>query len=323
MTDQKQNTHQRQAFDLAKFEQQWNRPFVGSLLPMLCLIETWALAFTCRSFLKYKRDFHKSFDDFMREKGIKPERIRYTMRHGLCVTGSTLHQILFNVRYQDSDINTLEMNISISTMRNTIPRSDELKEKKLKHWPEERKGVLTIQVINPHLEEDSECPYFKSEDIDSSIIFPVISNKHTILPPGSQEIEGQLMVIQKSDNGLEAVSRRIKELNLTTIELIAISPRICRSTLQFVDKFCDISSCKILYDGKLRIKHLDQLFTRTFEIFRDTKRYACRAVFGATREGRRMDDCARKIAKLKIENRYWKYTERGFTCLNSNKARKK
>lgn len=335
MSDQKQNTCQRQILNLVGFEKSYNLPFKYTLLPMLCFIESLALAWTCKTFLKYKPDFHKAFDEFIEEKGIRPERIRYTMQHGLAVTGSTLHQILFGVRYPGSDIDTLEMGkledsgVQVDEIRklsrdniclSLMPRPEELKGKTLMSWNEDDKeNVISIQVINPQVLGSNNVDWMltPSENIDYDKIVPVMGFKYILFRPEEAELHDTLSTEQRFEiDGLDAVTEEIKKSNLTSIETIYINPKICQSSLQFIDRFCDISFCKLLYNGKLKIKHLDHLFTRKFEVFWDTSRYAWRDT--SSEFHLHANDLSEKVARHKIEGRLKKYKERGFTCLNPN-----
>jgi len=321
---------------LQRFELCLKPAFLGAFLPMLCWIETLALAWTCKSFLKYKRDFRKEFDNFLEEKKISPARMRSAMAVGMCITGSSLQQCMFGVRYPGSDIDTLEMGSVPRKERgvlsyNEYPRPQELKGHKLSSHDrsEEKKEVLSIHIMNPHFQHQS-LSYISTgfEKLEYDMIVPVLCNKYVVVPLDS---EARKDIIEKHHfESMRAAMEIMKQMNFGIIETICIDPRICSSPLDFVDTFCDISACKLIYDqDKLRIKHIDHLFTRSFVVSWDTKRYAWRTAelmvrtFDRQLEAKSGNKSAMHIARIRIKDRFLKYTARGLTCLNLPSKKKK
>lgn len=336
MTDIKQTPAKLALTPILYFEKEKRYPFVGAFLPMLCFIEQLALSWTCKQLLQHKPNFHFAFDKFMLERGIDPKKIRYAMQHGLHVTGSTLHQIFFGLRYRGSDIDMLDMGTVPeegfpTAVVCSIPRPDYLKGKELSDTDRhgESKSVFPIEAINPHFHEDEQCPYYSTgcDKLEYDQIVPVTSEKYVIIPrsmPGLTKKLGEI-----GHDGLEPVRQEVKKLDLTCAEMIHIDPRVCPSVLQFVDRFCDISFCKVVYNGRLKVKHMDHLFTRSFEVFWETERYAWRtpelmsSIFRKEKEAETRNKSAKSLAKHRVIERWKKYTERGFVCLNPLRNEKK
>ena len=266
-------------------------------------IDSFALALTCNTFSQYKKDFKKVVEEELKKTDLKPENVFNGLRQGVAITGSFLHQCVFGTNYPGSDIDFIKMGegkIQSSQIYDVLMTINP-------------KGSGKLQLSHYR---GSDQGFGKNKELGYRNILPCETRKVKVLPVDL--VPWKELGADKTDyrsarnfrlNFSEYTKEHDKEFK-TMIEAVLIEP--CdeiKSIHQFINRFTDISFCRMYFDGKLRIQHLDDLFTRTFSMDWNISRYQSSLHPNLTTKDH-------VFLRSRLNMRCLKYQKRGFTCRN-------